>query len=68
MSKIFSSCLAVLLFSTAAVAGTKIVNGVEVRDWDAVDSNKDHYISPDEMRKHLEEQWAKRKQASEQGK
>jgi hypothetical protein len=63
MLKIFSSCLVLLMFSTAAVAGTKMVNGVEVRDWNAIDTNKEHYISPAEMKKHLEEQWAKRKQA-----
>lgn len=49
-----------LLMSTAAVAGTKIVNGVEVRDWSAVDTNKDHSVSAQEMQQFLEAQWAKR--------
>lgn len=60
-----------LLFTTAAtmglvfagmtaVAGTKVENGVEVRDWSAIDLNKDHSISPEEMEKFLKEQWAKK--------
>lgn len=60
-----------LLFTTAAtmglvfagmtaVAGTKVENGVEVRDWSAIDLNKDHSISPEEMEKFLKEQWTKK--------
>ena len=53
-------CTALLLVSTGAVAATKIVNGAEVRDWSAVDLNKDHYISPEEMRQFLQVQLDKR--------
>jgi hypothetical protein len=33
---------------------------VEVRDWSAVDVNKDNHVSPQEMEQFLQEQWAKR--------
>ena len=56
--------LAVLaLVSTGAVAGTKTVDGIEVRDWAAIDTDRDHLISPQEMEKHLKDQWEKNKQA-----
>jgi hypothetical protein len=60
MRKMALFCSALLMVSTGAVAATKIVNGVEVRDWSAVDVNKDHYISPEEMRQYLQVQWEKR--------
>jgi hypothetical protein len=56
-----------LLMSTGAVAGTKMENGVEVRDWSAVDVNKDHSVSPQEMQQFLQEQWAKRQGKDKQG-
>ena len=31
----------------------------EVRDWAAIDTDKDHSISSDEMEKYLQETWAK---------
>lgn len=33
----------------------------ETRDWAAIDTNRDHLISPDEMQKYLEDSWASRK-------
>lgn len=33
----------------------------ETRDWAAIDTNRDHLISPDEMQKYLEASWASRK-------
>lgn len=57
--------LAVLaLVSTGAVAGTKTVDGIEVRDWAAIDKDRDHLISPQEMEKYLKEQREKDKQAT----
>jgi hypothetical protein len=67
MRKRMFVCTALLLISTGAVAATKIVNGVEVRDWSAVDLNKDHYISPEEMRQFLQAQWEKRQGKQSQG-
>lgn len=59
--------LAVLsLVSASAVAGTKTADGTEVRDWSAIDKNRDHLISPQEMESHLKEQWDKNKQATKQ--
>jgi len=49
------------LASAATFAGTKTVNGSEVRDWQSVDSNGDGSISPEEMEKFLQETWAKTK-------
>lgn len=49
------------LGSAAAFAGTKVVNGTEVRDWESVDANKDGSISPEEMEKFLQATWAKSK-------
>jgi hypothetical protein len=67
MRKTVLFCSAFLLVSTGAVAATKIVNGVEVRDWSAVDLNKDHYISPEEMQQFLQAQWDKRQGKQSQG-
>lgn len=44
-----------------SIAGTKVVNGIEVRDWAAVDTNNDGSISPEEMEKFLKDTWAKKK-------
>ncbi|NJD34294.1 MAG: hypothetical protein FIA96_05575 [Betaproteobacteria bacterium] len=57
--------LAVLaLISTGAIAGTKTSDGIEVRDWAAIDKDRDHLVSPQEMEKYLKDQWEKNKQAS----
>jgi hypothetical protein len=32
----------------------------QVRDWSAIDTDKDNLISPDEMRKYLESSWAEK--------
>ncbi len=47
------------LGSVTAFAGTKSVEGSEVRDWQAVDLNSDDAISPEEMDKFLRDTWAK---------
>jgi hypothetical protein len=49
------------LSATGVTAGTKVVNGTEVRDWETVDTNKDGSISPEEMEKFLQATWAKNK-------
>lgn len=52
--------LIIIYFSSNfAVAATKIVDGVEVRDWEAIDTNQDNNISPEEMQRFLEAVWAK---------
>jgi hypothetical protein len=43
--------------------GRKAV-ATEVRDWEAIDKNDDHYIQPHEMQAYLESGWAKAKKAS----
>ena len=54
--------LVALVFGpTVSFAGVKTVNGVEVRDWQAVDADKDGSISPEEMEKFLQDTWAKNK-------
>lgn len=35
-----------------------------VRNWAAIDADKDHSISPDEMQKFLEKEWADKKKPS----
>lgn len=35
-----------------------------VRNWTAIDTNRDHSISPDEMQKFLEQGWADTKKSS----
>jgi hypothetical protein len=40
----------------------------EVRDWTAIDTNKDHYIQPVEMEKYLNESWASQKKAAQKAK
>jgi EF hand len=60
----FAAALASIAFgfgSGVVLAGTKTENGVEVRDWQAVDTNKDGSISPEEMEKFLQDTWAKNK-------
>jgi hypothetical protein len=36
-----------------------------VRDWAAIDVNKDGYIEPDEMGQYLQAQWTKAKQVAQ---
>ena len=52
---------AVALGSAVSFADVKTVNGVEVRDWQVIDVNKDRSISPEEMEKFLQDTWAKNK-------
>lgn len=52
------------LIAGGAIAGTKTVDGVEVRDWKAVDTNADHLVSADEMENHLRQQWATKQQSA----
>ncbi len=65
MSKINSKYVAaagvaMLTFGwVTAFAGTTTVNGIEVRDWQAIDVNKDRAISPEEMDKFLRDTWEK---------
>jgi hypothetical protein len=49
MKKLVPAVMAMTLVSSVAFAGSKMVNGIEVRDWEAIDSNDDNYVSPDEM-------------------
>jgi hypothetical protein len=56
-----AAALILPLAAPMAVAGTKTVNGIEVRDWQAVDIDKDGSISPEEMEKFLKETWGKKK-------
>lgn len=64
MRKFVMPIAVLALVSTGAVAGTKIVDGIEVRDWAVIDKDRDHLVSPEEMEKHLKDQWEKGKQAS----
>ena len=52
---------AVALGSAVSFADVKTVNGVEVRDWQVIDVNKDRSISPEEMEKFLQDTWEKNK-------
>jgi hypothetical protein len=40
----------------------------EVRNWAAIDTNKDHSIQPEEMEKYLTESWASQKKAAQKAK
>ncbi|HZP87983.1 MAG TPA: hypothetical protein VFB54_14295 [Burkholderiales bacterium] len=58
MVKTFVGVVGLLVASTAAMAADTTTQGsVEVRDWAAIDTNKDNLISPDEMQKYLESRW-----------
>jgi hypothetical protein len=35
------------------------------RDWSAIDSNKDNYVSPEEMQKYLDQAWAQRQESAQ---
>jgi hypothetical protein len=65
MRKLVPAVVAITLVSTAAIAGVKSVNGVEVRDWEAIDSNDDSHISAEEMETFLREVRAARERKSE---
>jgi hypothetical protein len=56
-----AALVALALGSAVSFAGVKTVNGVEVRDWQAIDVNKDGSISPEEMEKFLQDTWATNK-------
>ncbi len=49
-----SLALAMLTMMPYAMAATKTIDGQEVRDWSAVDSNNDGHVSPEEMEAYLE--------------
>ncbi len=55
-----SVAVALAFVFLTALGGTKMVNGVEVRDWEAIDTNKDGVISPEEMEKFLKDIRAKK--------
>jgi hypothetical protein len=70
MTKHIGIAVMLALGSTLAVAadmpkktkhstGTAPSTTQEVRDWAAIDSNKDGYIEPNEMEKYLQAKWAK---------
>jgi hypothetical protein len=44
--------------AVAMEAKEEKVSGSAVRDWSAIDTNKDHSVSPEEMQKFLTEVWA----------
>ncbi|MGB8857116.1 MAG: hypothetical protein WCC58_10660 [Burkholderiales bacterium] len=58
------------------VAGTSGMKGeaglagspTEVRNWAAIDTNKDHSIQPEEMEKYLTDSWAGQKKAAPRAK
>lgn len=60
-SKLIAAAALVAFGSAVSFAGVKTVSGVEVRDWQAIDVNKDGSISPEEMEKFLQDTWAKNK-------
>lgn len=49
-------------------AGLAGANATEVRNWAAIDTNKDHSIQPEEMEKYLTESWAAQKKAAPKAK
>lgn len=65
MKKLVPTMVAMALVSTAAIAGVKNVNGVEVRNWEAIDSNDDFHVSPEEMEIFLRDVRAARERASD---
>jgi hypothetical protein len=52
----------------AGELGSKGNQSTELRDWAAIDTNKDHYIQPEEMEKYLNESWAAQKKAAAKAK
>jgi hypothetical protein len=48
--------------------GTAGASSTETRNWTAIDSNKDHYIQPEEMEKYLTDSWAAQKKAAQKTK
>ncbi len=65
MKRLVPAVMAMTLASSVAFAGSKTVNGTEVRDWEAIDSNDDHYVSPDEMEMFLRDIRAMRERSGE---
>lgn len=73
MNRVTFSKLSIMLASlcalTAAAAqdkkpATAQPQSAETRDWSAIDTNKDHHISPEEMEKYLKEVWARQSKKS----
>ena len=56
---LLGSVLAVVLASPVLAAQSNAK--VETRNWSAIDTNHDHYISPEEMEAYLQHVWAKNK-------
>jgi hypothetical protein len=52
----------------AGEKGSAGIISAETRDWVAIDSNKDHYIQPEEMEKYLTDSWAAQKKAAQKAK
>jgi hypothetical protein len=50
------------------VKGEAGTSSTEVRNWAAIDTNKDHSIQPEEMEKYLTESWAAQKKAATKAK
>lgn len=59
MIKAGITAISLVLISSVSFAATKQVDGIEVRDWAAIDVDKDHYISAQEMEAALRSTWAK---------
>ena len=55
MRRLVPAVMAMTLMTSVALAGTKNIDGVEVRDWDAIDGNDDRYVSPVDMEGFLRE-------------
>jgi len=45
-----------------AATGAATTGAAKTRDWQAIDTNKDHYISPSEMQAYLNKVWHQNKQ------
>lgn len=61
MFKAIAALAALASTGGAAIADIKVVKGVQVRDREAIDTNKDGNISAKEMQAHLDRMWAKKK-------
>ena len=49
-------------------SGTASANSTEVRNWAAIDTNKDHSIQAEEMERYLADSWAAQKKAVQKAK
>jgi hypothetical protein len=50
------------LAANQAAAAAATTGAAKTRDWQAIDTNKDHYISPSEMQAYLNKVWHESKQ------